>query len=472
MNKKIPVVWGLDEKYILQAFVVMHSVLKHSNEEFVFVLITADDIAERAKEMEILLAKEYQNFEIEIIHIDANAFDGVNIFSPHLSKAAYFRLLIPEVLKEYDKCIYLDCDVIVNGDLKELYDISIKDYYIAGVKDCHVIHDNVREQRHQEMLGLPSRETYINSGVMLMNLNKLRRDGMKEKFLLQAPKDNWNEDQDVLNVCCYGAIKVLPLKYNLFQFYLGGRIKNLFGLPYTEVDFDFAWKQPYILHTGGEYKAWADDRFEGAKIWWELAKVFADTQPYQEQKRMRNNSLAHKYDFNYIMDICDKAEAIAIWGYTNSARALYDALVFNGVTKVVSFVDNNETMWGTEYKGVAVRGMSEVKAQHKNVTWIVVSVRAYKEIKAQLVSNGENEEQIFHFLHNKPRHYYLALSPEYYEQEVREIGRREYVEKISDLEKRIAFVNEIINNPLEHWKEYMYLYYKYRFDLWLKSDVY
>lgn len=470
-SNKIPVVWGLDEKYVLQAFVVMHSILLHSEETFLFVLITADNIAEQVEEMREQLARHYATFEIEVIQLPADAFADAGIYTPYLSRAAYFRLMIPKTLQEYKKCIYLDCDTIVNGNLKELYNISIDDCYIAGVKDCHIIENNVKEYQHQKILGIPSMLNYINSGVMLMNLEKLRTDNMIEKFVAQAKKENWNEDQDVLNVCCYGAIKVLPLKYNLFHFYLGGRIKELFGLAYNEEDFAFDWKRPYILHTGGEYKAWTDERFEGAKMWWRLAEIFADTEAYRKQRRMCNKTMSGVYDFAYIMKQCSYAKAVVIWGYTKSARELYDALTAHGIAHIAAFADNNDLLWGEQYKGIPVMSLEQAKALSRNVTWIIVSVKAVKEIRKQLITSGEKEEQIFLFRVRKPKHYYLALSEEYYDRELEDICHREYLDKSGCLAERKAFVHEVIDNPAVHWREYQYLFYKYRFDLWLKADV-
>lgn len=89
-----------------------------------------------------------------------------------------------------------------------------------------------------------------------MGLKRLRQDKMVPLFMEQLKKDNWYEDRDVLNVCCYPLIKTIPLKYNLFLFYLGTSIKFLYELPYGRQDFDH--DVPYILHIGGAFKAWDD----------------------------------------------------------------------------------------------------------------------------------------------------------------------------------------------------------------------
>ena len=107
-RQNIPVVWGADKKYILQAFVVIRTILLHSKEKYHFFILTSDYIDEEVREVTEILSKEYDNFEISVKVIDPTCFEKAQICNAHLSKAAYFRLLIPELIQEYDKCIYLD----------------------------------------------------------------------------------------------------------------------------------------------------------------------------------------------------------------------------------------------------------------------------------------------------------------------------------------------------------------------------
>ena len=162
---EIPVVWGLDKKYVLQAFVVMHSILRNSEQNYHFFILTADEIKDDIEKFKHILRRQYSNFELSEKIVDIRRFADARIYNGHLSKASYFRLLIPEVIWEYDKCIYLDCD-----------------YYLAGVKDCHVIEDTLFESEHQQILGIPSRDKYINAGVMVMNLDIMRKNKLVKCF--------------------------------------------------------------------------------------------------------------------------------------------------------------------------------------------------------------------------------------------------------------------------------------------------
>ena len=122
-----------------------------------------------------------------------------------ISYPTYFRLLVCDLLPDYDKCIYLDIDTIVLEDLSLFYAQDIEDFYLAGVRAAGYQFNAVHNIRR---LGLPDVSDYINAGVLLMNLKKLRQDTMSKKFLDLIKEKYHDQDQDILNVACYGKIKV------------------------------------------------------------------------------------------------------------------------------------------------------------------------------------------------------------------------------------------------------------------------
>ena len=152
----IPVVFGIDKSYVFQAFVVMDSILKNSQSQYHFLVLTKDEIESDTDELYESLRKYYYNFSLSIRKIENEILSNVKIHNPHLAEATYYRLLIPQMVPEYEKCIYLDSDLLVNGDLKELFSIDLNDNYLGGVKDCHLI--SKHETRHQKHLGIPSVE--------------------------------------------------------------------------------------------------------------------------------------------------------------------------------------------------------------------------------------------------------------------------------------------------------------------------
>lgn len=127
------------------------------------------------------------------------------------SKEIYLRLFAPFVLENIDRILYLDGDTIVNGDLTEIFNLEdFEDFMFAAVP-------NDIQDSHKVRLGLEEKNVYINSGVLLMNLEKLRQQISPEEVirLLFEFKDKLLfPDQDFINLVFKDNIKILDIEYN------------------------------------------------------------------------------------------------------------------------------------------------------------------------------------------------------------------------------------------------------------------
>lgn len=427
-DRRIPVIWGIDTKYILQAFVVMRSILMHSKEVYHFFILTADNLEDKVRAYTDTLKTEYCNFDVSIRMVNICCFNNAQIYNEHLSKAAYFRLLIPELVLEYDKCIYLDCDIIVHGDLKELYTIEMGNDYLAGVRDCHIIANVSYQMEHQNVLGLPSRDKYINSGVLVMNLKKMREDNLMQKFRTQLHRENWYEDQDVLNVCCYPYIKILPLKYNLFHFYLGNDIELLYDLPYGKEEFDFNHEFPFILHMGGKYKPWLNEEYKGGDEWWQLAEVFKGSEDYrfyqQECRKVKEENRLR----NIIVKAANRRN-IVVWGYYKPGMMLCDFLLECQLNNIAAIADNNQAEWGKVYHGISVMDFHSILKAYDDIFWIIACQKSYKEVMEQLIDAGIDRKNMIHYMDETrcyEKMHLLALREGAYERKQAKLAGRKF----------------------------------------------
>jgi lipopolysaccharide biosynthesis glycosyltransferase len=147
------------------------------------------------------------------------AKEAVELARKRCSVGTLFRLLIPDVLP-LDKVIYLDCDIVVNMDILELWSIPLEDRSLAGALDRPAEKPYGRftpKAVRVEIMGC-DRKTYINAGVLLMNLSRIR-----EKVTLIRQSVPWfkryrhcsdSSDQDLLNSCFRGDIKIIEGKFN------------------------------------------------------------------------------------------------------------------------------------------------------------------------------------------------------------------------------------------------------------------
>lgn len=115
------------------------------------------------------------------------------------------RAALSKVFPRHGRMLSIDCDTIVTEDISELWDIPLDDYYFAAV----------REPKLSDEL----RCVYINAGVMMLNLDKLKGDGKDDELIYALNTRRYRYvAQDVMTECCQGNILELPSEYNSCQF--------------------------------------------------------------------------------------------------------------------------------------------------------------------------------------------------------------------------------------------------------------
>ncbi|HFU4109076.1 TPA: glycosyltransferase [Streptococcus suis] len=177
---------------------------------------------------------------ISFIEIDSRSFDHLPL-KEGISLEAYFRILLPSQLAELDKVLYLDCDILVNGSLKELWESDLSHYYLAGVNELDMLHLN---SEYREKIGFNVQDIYINSGVLLINLDRMRKDKIEEYLFSRAEeiKDSIEyQDQDIINIGLKGQILNLEDKYNMTAYQ-----RKVNHIPLEEaVIIHFNWHKPW-----------------------------------------------------------------------------------------------------------------------------------------------------------------------------------------------------------------------------------
>lgn len=133
-----------------------------------------------------------------------------------ISKASYYRLLIPWLVPEVEKYIYCDGDVIFLQNFYSFYDIDLENFILGGVHTP--FYDTERFSDYCKQYELYS-ESYINAGVLLVNANRMREMFCESQILELVSKKFFYQDQDIINILFKGQIKLLPLSYN-FPSYL------------------------------------------------------------------------------------------------------------------------------------------------------------------------------------------------------------------------------------------------------------
>jgi len=172
----------------------------------------------------------------------------------------YYRLFIADRFPEYDKGIYLDSDIVVPGDISELYQIELGENLIGACMDRSIVSVPELVDYVEKAVGT-SIDHYINSGILLMNLKKMRQTDFCGHFLRLLHTFHFDciaPDQDYINAMCSGKIVYLDEAWDAMPPEGGA------GVPELE--------NPHLIHYNLFQKPWCYDNIPYEEYFWYYAK--------------------------------------------------------------------------------------------------------------------------------------------------------------------------------------------------------
>ncbi|HEM5246842.1 TPA: glycosyltransferase [Streptococcus suis] len=207
---KINIAFSINDNHCLYVFFTISMIKKYTNNLDIFVLHT--DLSDKSKDR--LKTLETESVNIHFVTIDRDLFSNLPLTLDGITIETYYRYLLPEILVDCDKVIYLDSDLLIRCDVKELWDIDVSQHYLAGVNEIDIIN---RFPDHKLKLGFDLDELFINVGVLICNLQKMRQDKITHHLFTETERLKdiiLFQDQDVINIALKGKIAELPLAYN------------------------------------------------------------------------------------------------------------------------------------------------------------------------------------------------------------------------------------------------------------------
>lgn len=249
-----------DEGYVTPTLVFLESIRRTKSNMTCLSVTVLIPLGSKAK----MAAVEWlstADFIVKLVEIDVAQFETLHEYSEEdnfcmASPTAMIKFIIPNIFSDLDRILYIDADLIVRKDLLDLYMTSMDDEYLCAVVDMWApITDREFVKKCQH---------YFNSGMMLMNLAKMRKDNVPQE-LIEAKLRSTNfdlMDQDVFNEVCDGHIQTMDIKYNFlpicykrhhkkFDLKVINRLYNSSYLNIEETAID-----PVIVHWAGSDKPW------------------------------------------------------------------------------------------------------------------------------------------------------------------------------------------------------------------------
>ena len=240
------IVYSTDNNYANICLCSIISLLEaNKNVENIKIYIIDNKISVEQKQNIIRYIKQYNR---DYCFIDCKEVTRRLKKNNNFPVSAYARLFIQGFIED-EKVIYLDCDTIVKDDLTYLWNIDMKENWIAGVQDP-------LPQYLKTVVDMDKDDRYINSGVLLINLKEWRKINFQDLIIEYMKKNNNNvihHDQGIINGVCKGKILYLEPKFNLMPEMImmsSKQLIRLYGMKcfYSQKELDEANERPSIIH--------------------------------------------------------------------------------------------------------------------------------------------------------------------------------------------------------------------------------
>lgn len=211
----IHIACNIDSNYVKHCAVTLVSLFENNKKERVTVHIIAEDLSVSEKGILSSLAEKYDN--IVTFHTpQAELLKGFTIrkFSKRISMATYYRCILSDILpQDIDKILYLDCDIVVLGDILPFWNTCLDGIGAATIEDVGCM-----EAERYEILQYPLKDSYFNAGVLLVNLKYWREHNVGKAcvdYYHKYPERILFNDQDLLNSILHKNKVMVDLYWNV-----------------------------------------------------------------------------------------------------------------------------------------------------------------------------------------------------------------------------------------------------------------
>lgn len=296
----INIAFSSDNNYVPFLCVSIYSLLENSNKNNTYNIYVLDGgISTENKEKLLNSLSIFKNFNIEFTKINKEIFKNIKEFL-QLNQSAYYRLLLPDILPNVKKIIYLDCDLLILKDITNLFEEDLENSLIACSKIFHPNYQNILQKIYPNV----KIKSAINSGVTIMDLEKLRLENYTKKFIdfvnINSEK-LITGDQDVLNIVLVDKIKLISPQWNSTSYLFVTKNYKRCGL--DKKTYDKYTKEPSIVHFDG-IKPWSPGSSHPYKKY--FFKYLSKTKFYNyKQKFSLNKFINNKIFFtgNYVANM-------------------------------------------------------------------------------------------------------------------------------------------------------------------------
>lgn len=242
MSHQLQIAFAVNNNYAKYLGATLLSLLDHHPQDELVVHVLYKELDVGLLDDLRIFAASQSNLDLVLHPIHQADFLGIPVRTQQFPLESFCRFLLPDLLPDVERVLYLDVDILVKGSLRSLFELDMAGKELGAVRESDIY---AYYQWYLDSLGFSVQDDYFSSGVLLMDLAAMRQAGTSRKLLemaLEKAHDLKFPDQDILNTHYRGDILLLSPAYN-----------------YTDrrkLDQELPADQVIIEHFNGDIKAW------------------------------------------------------------------------------------------------------------------------------------------------------------------------------------------------------------------------
>lgn len=283
--KEIPIFFATDNNYAPFLAVTLKSIFENASKDYFYkIYVLTSNLHEDLRRRVNMVMVENSSIEYVDINDKLEKIKNKLHLRDYYSMETYFRFFIADMFPQYDKVIYLDCDIALVGDISEFYNTHISNYLVAAVKDQVFEKYKCFGDYANKVLGLRTKKIF-NAGVLLMNTKLFRAYKVLDRFtnLISIYKFPVTQDEDLLNIICKDKVKYLSLGWN--------------KMPFDNSEFNK--NKLRLIHYNLSLKPWHYDNVLYGDVFWKYAEMTDFYEDIQLQLKYYSDEKKQKDDLAF-----------------------------------------------------------------------------------------------------------------------------------------------------------------------------
>ena len=289
----IDIFYSFDDNFTKYVTVSLYSLIENASKDYDYhIHFLHQSLSDKSKELITSLEKPGFSFYFEDVTDYLSTLSRDLPLRDYYSKTTYYRLFIADMHPELNKSLYIDADTVIQGDISELYNTDISDYYLAACHEQAMLNVDEFGNYVEQCVGV-SRYNFFNCGILLINNKEWRSHKVLNRFmgLLNQYDFLVTQDEDYLNLICKDHVLFLDQKWNyetmfelpcpekevgVFHYIMFEKPWHYSNCPYADIYYSYAKKSPCYNEIMEELNSYSPDHITKDKECYEKLVALAE----------------------------------------------------------------------------------------------------------------------------------------------------------------------------------------------------